>query len=103
VADLLALEYTWYDKKTKDALVSVPALPSLGFPGVQFRNIGAVENRGMEISLNGDLFRSPHADLALGFKFSHNSNKVVTLGGTPSLLMNATFGQSPAPGFPLGT
>ncbi|MGQ0650511.1 MAG: SusC/RagA family TonB-linked outer membrane protein [Gemmatimonadaceae bacterium] len=102
LSDRLALEVTWYDKKTKDALVQVPALPSLGFPGVQFRNIGEVANRGLELDVNGDVLRSNNVDLNLGFKFSRNMNEVVTLGGPSSLVMNATFGQYHVPGSPLG-
>ena len=85
------------------ALVQVPALPSLGFPGVQFRNIGEVDNNGVELELKAEALRSPNADVRLGFKLSHNNNKVVTLGGASSLVMNATFGQYHVPGFPLGS
>lgn len=98
----LGIELTYYNKKTTDALVQVPALPSLGFPGVQFRNIGEIANRGWELDLNGDVLRSKNADLRLGLKFSHNENEVVTLGGPSSLVMNAGFGQYHVPGFPLG-
>jgi TonB-linked SusC/RagA family outer membrane protein len=96
-------EFTWYDKQTKDALVQVPALPSLGFPGVQYQNIGGVENRGVELGLNASVVQSRSTDLSIAFKFSHNDNKVVTLGGSRSLVMNATFGQYHVPGFPLGS
>jgi TonB-linked SusC/RagA family outer membrane protein len=101
--DLLGLEVTWYDKKTIDALVQVPALPSLGFPGVQFRNIGQINNRGLEIGLTANVFRTPKAELQLGFKASHNRNEVATLGGSSSLVMNATYGQYHVPGFPLAS
>ena len=103
IDDRLGLELTWYDKKTRDALVQVPALPSLGFPGVQFRNIGAVDNRGIELGANTELYRTRSTDLSIGFKFSHNNNKVVTLGGPSSLVLNATFGQYHVPGYPLGS
>ncbi len=99
----LGAEFTWYNKQTKDALVQVPALPSLGFPGVQFRNIGEVDNRGIEMGLNANVYASAATDFSLAFKFSHNANKVATLGGTPSLVMNATFGQYHVPGYPLGS
>ena len=96
------LEVTYYNKKTVDALVQVPALPSLGFPGVQFRNIGEIANRGWELDLQGDVFRSSNADVRLGLKFSRNENEIVSLGGPASLVMNAGFGQYHVPGFPLG-
>jgi TonB-linked SusC/RagA family outer membrane protein len=101
--DRLGLELTWYSKKTTDALVQVPALPSLGFPGVQFKNIGEVDNRGFEAGLTANVFRRQNAELQIGFKASHNSNQVVTLGGASSLVMNATFGQYHVPGFPLAS
>jgi len=103
LADRLGLEFTWYKKATKDALVQVPALPSLGFPGVQFQNIGEVDNNGIELELKADALRSSNADVRLGLKLSHNNNKIVTLGGTSSLVMNATFGQYHVPGFPLAS
>ena len=102
-SDRLGLEFTWYSKATHDALVSVPALPSLGFPGVQFQNIGRVDNHGLELEVTGNVIRSANTGLVLGFKFSHNTNEVVTLGGASSLVMNATFGQYHVPGYPLGS
>ena len=101
--DRLGFEFTWYSKQTKDALVQVPALPSLGFPGVQFRNIGQVNNAGIEMELKAEALRSSNADVRLGVKLSHNNNRVVTLGGASSLVMNATFGQYHVPGFPLAS
>jgi len=103
IADRLGIEFTWYDKKTTDALVQVPALPSLGFPGVQFQNIGAVENRGIELGANAALYRTRATDFSIAFKLSHNDNKVVTLGGSSALVLNATFGQYHVPGYPLGS
>ena len=83
--------------------MQVPALPSLGFPGVQFQNIGEVDNNGVELEIKTEALRSSNADVRLGFKVSHNNNKVITLGGASSLVMNATFGQYHVPGFPLGS
>jgi TonB-linked SusC/RagA family outer membrane protein len=102
-SDRLGLEFTWYSKQTNDALVQVPALPSLGFPGVQFQNIGEVDNRGVELDVTGDAFQSRNVDLRLGLKFSHNHNEVASLGGASSLVMNATYGQYHVPGFPLAS
>ena len=98
----LGVELTYYKKTTRDALVSVPALPSLGFPGVQYRNIGEIRNSGYELDLTGDVVRSRNVDLRLGLKFSHNENEIVSLGGPSSLVLNAAFGQYHVPGYPLG-
>lgn len=99
----IGLDFTFYNKKTKDAIVSVPVTPSTGFPGSQFRNIGEVANRGWELGINADAVRRPNIDLSLGFKFSRNKNEVVSLGGPSSLVINAGFGTYNVPGFPLGS
>ncbi len=99
----VGLEFTWYRKQTKDALVRVPALPSLGFPGVQFQNIGQVDNDGMEVGITAEVLDRPNVGLRVGLKGSHNDNKVVSLGGSSPLVMNATYGQYHVPGFPLAS
>jgi TonB-linked SusC/RagA family outer membrane protein len=99
----LGLEFTYYTKKTKDAIVQVPVTPSLGFPGSQFRNIGEVANRGFEFGILGEAIRLPDVQLGLGVKFSRNDNEVVSLGGPASIVISAPFGQYNVTGFPLGS
>ncbi|MBX6365092.1 MAG: TonB-dependent receptor, partial [Gemmatimonadetes bacterium] len=99
----VGLEFTWYAKKTKDAIVQVPVTPSLGFPGFQFRNIGEVANRGLELGVRADVLRRRNVQATLGFKYSHNTNEVVDLGGPASLVLSAPYGQYNVTGFPLGS
>ena len=99
--DRVGLEFTWYDQTTSDAIVSVPALPSNGFPGVQFRNIGEVKNKGIEIGINASILRSESFSLDVGGTFSTTNNKVTDLGGQPAVLEQSTFGQYHALGQPL--
>ena len=49
----LGVEFTFYNKDIKDAIISAPLKPSRGFPGVQFLNIGKTRNRGIELALFG--------------------------------------------------
>lgn len=102
VNDRVGIEFTYYNKKTKDAIVSVPNLPSLGFPGNQYRNIGAVANRGLELGLTADAIHRENLGLNLRFKLSHNTNEVLSLGGPASLVLNAPFGSYNVTGFPIG-
>jgi hypothetical protein len=97
----VGIEFTYYTKKTTDAIVSVPVTPSLGFPGSQFRNLGEVTNQGFEVGVTGDAFRRDNVQVNVGFKFSKNSNEVVSLGGPASLVINAPFGMYNVTGFPL--
>lgn len=99
----IGLEFTWYRKDTKDAIVQVPVAPSSGFPGSQFRNIGQVSNRGAEIGITADAVRLDNVNLTLGFKYSHNSNEVVSLGGPESMVISAPFATYNVIGFPLSS
>ena len=99
--DRVGLEFTWYDQTTNDAIVSVPALPSNGFPGVQFQNIGEVKNSGIEIGINATVFQSEGLAVDIGGTFSTTNNKVTDLGGEPAVLEQSTFGQYHALGQPL--
>ena len=99
--DRVGLEFTWYDQTTDDAIVSVPALPSNGFPGVQFQNIGQVKNAGIEIGVNANVFRSESLSLDLGATFSTANNEITDLGGQPAVLESSTLGQFHALGQPL--
>ena len=99
--DRVGLEFTWYDQTTNDAIVSVPALPSRGFPGVQFQNIGQVKNSGIEIGVNANIFTSDAFSLDLGGTFSTANNEITDLGGQPAVLESSTLGQYHALGQPL--
>lgn len=101
--DRVSLEFTYYSQNTTDAIVRVPALPSLGFPGVQFRNIGRVKNSGIELAVGASSYRGEKASLDLRFTLSSTKNKVVDLGGQPPIVQSATMGQYHVEGFPLAS
>jgi TonB-linked SusC/RagA family outer membrane protein len=48
----IALDFTYFNKVTKDALVPFPAPPSSGFTGNRFENAGKISNRGTEATLS---------------------------------------------------
>ena len=103
--DLVAIEFTVYSQRTDDALVRVPVIPSKGFPGVQFRNIGQISNRGLEAGINGSVYRSDALSVDLGATFSTFENEVVDLGGQPPIVQSASSlnRQFHVEGFPLGS
>ena len=97
----VGIEFTYYTKKTTDAIVQVPVTPSLGFPGSQFQNLGEVANQGFEVGITGDAVRRDNVQVNVGFKFSKNSNEVVNLGGPASMVINAPYGMYNVTGYPL--
>lgn len=69
-----------YQKNSKDLLFEVPLPLEIG--GVKMTtNIGKVENRGVEISLNTVNFVNKDWNWSTSFTFSHNKNKVKEIDG----------------------
>ena len=89
--------FDYYKKNTRDLLASVPLPPSSGF-GYMLRNVGEIQNQGLEFSVNADI-------LTGGFKWnaaaqlSTNKNKVLKIAGGSDIV---TAGQtSGLPGYNL--
>jgi TonB-linked SusC/RagA family outer membrane protein len=93
------LEFTYYHKKTSDALVQRLLPPSLGASNSRFENLGSVLNQGVEglLTVNFDVGPSVTVDAALSA--SHNSNKLISLGGNVQPIILGSIRH--VPGYPL--
>jgi len=69
-----------YYKKTSDLLFSV-SIPHTTGIDTQMQNIGVVENRGIEATLNTQNIRRQDFRWTTNFNISWNANKVLDLGG----------------------
>ena len=103
-SDRLHLDVTFYSKSSRDALISLPLAPSLGVASSQFYNLGKVSNKGVEITLSGQVARGP---AALDFTISAfgNRNRLIDLGKDflGNDIPNVIFGiQRHVEGYPLG-
>jgi hypothetical protein len=101
----LGIEFTYYNKKTQHALVSLPAPASTGFLGTYLANIGEISNVGLELSLNATPIQRQNLSWEANLALTTNHNKLVTFG--TNAFNNVIFGtfantQEFAPGFPLG-
>jgi TonB-linked SusC/RagA family outer membrane protein len=95
------LEATYYSKVTQDALVNQNIAASSGAP-VTFvtRNLGKVKNAGVEGLLTVRALDMEQAGLDVTLSYSHNDNKVVTLGpGIPTIGTTTRI----QPGFPINS
>jgi hypothetical protein len=79
----LNLDVTYYDKKTKDALIERLLPPSAGAGIRRFENLGAVVNRGVEILASGRLVDRPGFSWDVTVNAGHNTNFVADLGIDP--------------------
>lgn len=75
----LAVSLDHYRSKTTDLLLSVPVPSTTGF-GSQLQNIGAVQNRGVELSLTSVNLQRDRLRWTSTFNIAANRNKVVDLG-----------------------
>ena len=68
-----------YHNTTNDLLIQFPTAGS-GYE-FQYRNMGSVQNKGIEVSLNAVLVERENFGLTLGANISLNRNKVLSIGG----------------------
>jgi hypothetical protein len=100
----LGVEFTYYNKVTKDALMYVPTQPSTGFPGGTYQNVGEISNKGVEVALNATPIRGNGFAWDSRLGFSANKNRLVKFGYDQSTIIFGvtTANQRHAEGYPLG-
>ena len=85
-----SLDFTYYRKKTKDAIISAIVPPSLGGPDEQNTNLGAVQNQGFEVLASAQLLDTRNFAWDMTINGSTFSNKLLSLGGTPPQIGTTT-------------
>ncbi|HVT37447.1 MAG TPA: SusC/RagA family TonB-linked outer membrane protein [Gemmatimonadaceae bacterium] len=77
----VSVDYTYYDKRTKDALINIPLAPSGAASVTQLlTNIGRIRNWGHELQVNMQLWDSRNFGWDMTVGGSHNSSLVLDLG-----------------------
>jgi len=78
-------DYTFYDKRTTNALISVPIASSVASPVTSLlQNVGSTLNWGHEVQANAQMVELPRFGWDVTISASHNSNKWVELGIDPT-------------------
>lgn len=99
--DRLGLDFTYFTKWTKDAILRRGVAPSSGFPGDQFVNLGEVRGNGFELSARGRVTDREKMTWDFDYSVSRNTNEVKDLGGLPPLQIEAR--QAHREGFPIAS
>ena len=97
--DRIGIEFTYYTKKTKDAIVNTPVAPSLGFPGFRFVNIGQVSNWGYELAVDLRLLQTNSLRADLGVAWATMFSRIDDMGGISEIVIRRT--KRHVEGFPL--
>lgn len=97
----IAAQATYYDKRSSDALVSM-ALPSSFGGGSQWRNVGAVRNRGFEILVNARLLATPFLSWDAAISGSVNDNTLLAIAPSIDAIYRTGIGRpSLVRGYPI--
>ena len=72
------VDFSYYNRETKDQIFTLPVDPATGY-AYMVTNFGNVRNRGIELLVNTTPVRTKDFRWDLGFNFSKNNNKVVSM------------------------
>lgn len=87
--DRIGVSVTYYDATTREALFSVPEQPVTG-QGLQFRNVGRLENSGWELQWNVRVLDLDELRWALNGTFQTKDNVVADMGGAAPFFVGGT-------------
>jgi len=98
-SDRASVKFTYYQSKIKDLLFNVSLNPSSGYSSL-YANAGSMENKGIELDLGYDVFRTKDFTWTANLNFNKNENLVTSIAGTGTLSIG---GSSYAiEGYPVG-
>jgi TonB-linked SusC/RagA family outer membrane protein len=69
-----------YNKDSKNLLQNVPLPSYVGFSS-QYRNVGAIRNKGLDLSLNVENVKARNFSWNMSFNISFNKNKILSIKG----------------------
>lgn len=88
----LGLDATWYRSNSVDQIIPVPISNTTGF-STFVTNAGEIENRGIELSLNGTVVQSEDFGWDVTLNFARNRNEVVSIReGIEQIDLGSQFG-----------
>ena len=76
--DKLSVETTYYNRKVFDLILQRTLPPSSGY-SYFISNFGDLENKGIELSVNYDIFYSDNFSWTSGVRYWHNRSKITRL------------------------
>ena len=80
--DRLNVNLDFYNEVTSSALYSVPLSMTTGMSSM-YQNIGSIQNRGIELAIDGSIIHTRDLDWKAYANATFNRNKVIHLNGEP--------------------
>jgi TonB-linked SusC/RagA family outer membrane protein len=86
----LNLNFSYYNAQIRDQILPL-TLPSTSGASSVLANIGTLRNKGIEISLDGTVYKSTNLEWTAGINFSRNKNVVEKLANNATELLHADY------------
>lgn len=84
----IALTLDYFHETTEDLLLATPLSSTTGFSSVT-KNIGSIQNKGLEAGLNVDIIRTNDLNWSFNGNITFNKNEVLTLNeGQDEIVLN---------------
>ena len=104
--DRVNLEMTYYKNNISGIILGVPQAPSTGVPNAVLQNVGAMYNKGIELTLSGTVINTKNFTWTSNFNYTNNRNEVTALAPGLTEIVTATGGletvNRTAVGYPAG-
>ncbi|MCT4590592.1 MAG: SusC/RagA family TonB-linked outer membrane protein [Carboxylicivirga sp.] len=78
IQDRINLSFDVYNETTESTIIDLPIAPSTGFGTIK-SNLGEIENKGFEVSMNAMVIQKKDISLNLFASAGHNKNKLVKM------------------------
>lgn len=89
--DRLGLEFTYWDRTVKDALIARQFPLSGGFRRLQLDNIGQIDASGIDISGRFSVMRKENLSIDIFANGAYLKEKITDLGGAPPLKVGGAY------------
>jgi TonB-linked SusC/RagA family outer membrane protein len=104
--DRMSLEMTYYKNDISNLILRVPQSPSTGVPNAVLQNVGKMYNKGIELTLSGNIVSTKNFTWTTNFNYTNNRNEVTALAPGLTEILTGTGGletvNRTAVGFPAG-
>jgi outer membrane receptor protein involved in Fe transport len=101
--DRLGLVVTYYDQTTTDALIPAQFPPSSGFLETQLKNIGEIQNRGVEAGLQALLITGEQITLDSDIQLTWSENEVTSMGDAAPIRRHVVNSLEVREGYPVSS
>lgn len=102
--DKITGEVAYYQNDVDGLLLNVPMAPSTGMPNNPLTNIGAMYNKGVELTLNATPVANKDFRWTTSFNYTYNENRVTALAPGVPFITSATSLETvniTMPGYPI--